>query len=440
MKNKGFTLIELLAVILILGIIALIAIPTVANIISDAKINTVKLSANNYINALEKDISIEILKGNTFNDGIYSISSFDIDLKGKKPLNNSCILVANDEIKKYVLHYDNYTVKYDNDIVTITEYNESITCDGTYTYNPVNILQTAYSTVDDKFYNEEYRNKIKTISFNLSDTVPSNSLISWDVSDAKDGSVVAYIILRNDGYYDLYIGSDGGVLANKNSGNLFYDFAVLESIDFTNFDTHNVEIMTSMFRNNVNLTNINFANFDTSNVTNFGHMFYNCKKLKNLDLTSFDMSKAQYIDYMFGYCYILEDDGLNLENWNTSNVVDMSYLFGDCRALTTFNLSKWNTSNVTNMLGMFWGCNSAKDYDLSNFDTSKVTSMERMFGWNNNALTKLDLSSFDTSSTTTTSEMFYRTPLLQKITTSDKFIIPTNNANMFNFSGVDHLN
>ena len=35
--KKGFTLIELLAVILILGIIALIAIPTVNNIIGEAK-------------------------------------------------------------------------------------------------------------------------------------------------------------------------------------------------------------------------------------------------------------------------------------------------------------------------------------------------------------------------------------------------------------------
>ena len=36
-RKKGFTLIELLAVILILGIIALIAIPTVNNILKEAR-------------------------------------------------------------------------------------------------------------------------------------------------------------------------------------------------------------------------------------------------------------------------------------------------------------------------------------------------------------------------------------------------------------------
>ena len=41
-KNKAFTLIELLAVILILGIIALIAIPMVLNVIKDAKKGALK--------------------------------------------------------------------------------------------------------------------------------------------------------------------------------------------------------------------------------------------------------------------------------------------------------------------------------------------------------------------------------------------------------------
>ncbi|WP_307068178.1 competence type IV pilus major pilin ComGC [Alkalibacillus filiformis] len=54
LKNqKGITLVELLAVIVILGIIALIAVPAIANVIEDSRYDSVKATAINIIEAGE---------------------------------------------------------------------------------------------------------------------------------------------------------------------------------------------------------------------------------------------------------------------------------------------------------------------------------------------------------------------------------------------------
>ncbi|HOO68072.1 MAG TPA: type II secretion system protein, partial [Bacilli bacterium] len=42
MKRKGFTLVELLAVIVILGIILLVAVPKIMNVISDSKLSSIE--------------------------------------------------------------------------------------------------------------------------------------------------------------------------------------------------------------------------------------------------------------------------------------------------------------------------------------------------------------------------------------------------------------
>lgn len=59
--KKGFTLIELLAVIVILAVISLIAVPIVLNIIDDAKINSYKLSASNYTKGVVTEIAAKNL-------------------------------------------------------------------------------------------------------------------------------------------------------------------------------------------------------------------------------------------------------------------------------------------------------------------------------------------------------------------------------------------
>ncbi|MEG0022058.1 MAG: prepilin-type N-terminal cleavage/methylation domain-containing protein [Bacilli bacterium] len=61
-NNKGFTLIELLAVILILGIIALIAIPTVNNILKESRAGAWKSTASQMTKAAENYYQLQVIK------------------------------------------------------------------------------------------------------------------------------------------------------------------------------------------------------------------------------------------------------------------------------------------------------------------------------------------------------------------------------------------
>ena len=64
--NKGFTLIELLAVILILGIIALIAIPTVNSILKESRTGAWKSTASQMTKAAENYFQLKQIKNQDY--------------------------------------------------------------------------------------------------------------------------------------------------------------------------------------------------------------------------------------------------------------------------------------------------------------------------------------------------------------------------------------
>ena len=358
--------------------------------------------------------------------------------------------------------------------------------------------QTSPST---DFHTYDYKEKITSITTKKDNIVPSTAVESWDISEAGDGSVMAYVektdevlkpvvpanakIYSNDDRgkdisktiyatplegtdikyaYKLTIGGKGGIIANESMISYFEGFSkmtsvdlssldtsevtdmskmfsqcyVLSSLDLSKFDTSQVTDMSNMFYDSSSLTSLDVSKFDTSQVTNMSYMFENCRRLTNLDVSNFDTSKVTNMSYMFDNCDSLTS--LDLSNFDTSQVTDMSDMFSYCSSLTSLDVSNFDTSQVTNMSWMFSYCSSLTSLDVSNFDTSQITNMRWIFN-DCSSLTSLDLRNFDTSKTTDMEKMFSSCSKLTIITVSNKWVIgsSTSITDMFNNCGTDHV-
>ena len=224
------------------------------------------------------------------------------------------------------------------------------------------VIKSYTKTSKEDFHSDYYRPKIVTANFRKTNRVPNNAIESWDVSEAKDGGVMAWLVSSTkEGYYDLFIGANNGVIANQNSDFLFFDFQSLWGIRFdSSFDTKNATSMRYMFNGGNNVETIDLSDFDTTNVTSMYAMF------------------SAWNDNLNGYGNRATTQIIFGENFNTSKVTDMGDMFSG-QPLKSLNLSNFNTSNVTNMFHMFNKCTELTELNLCSFNTKNATNMKEMF-------------------------------------------------------------
>lgn len=289
--------------------------------------------------------------------------------------------------------------------------------------------------------------------FKRSTVAPANSVSTINIEDPdlSDYEIKAWYNAADQSVY--YYAPVAVTYLNPNSRGMFQWFTKIESLDFSNIDTSEVNKMHAMFYWMQNLKTINFGNFNTSNVTDMTAMFGCTFSLTELDLSSFDTSNVTQMSYMFHGTYVQK---LDLSNFNTSNVVNMysmfeatsrlkeikfgsnfntekvinmGRMFTNTPVLVGLNLSKFNTKNVTNMAHMFGGMNAIENLSLTSFDTSNVTTMNGMFS-SMPSLKILDISTFNTQNVTDMGYIFainnYESDNLTTIYASDRFT--TNNV------------
>ena len=208
-----------------------------------------------------------------------------------------------------------------------------------------------YNGIESDYHSAKYVSKITKIVTKDNISIPDTAIESWDVSEAGDGSVIAYIEDdgKGRGTYQVTIGGTGGISANPDSTALFsiadlntYESS-LTSIDLTYLDTSKVTNMMGMFLGCINLTELDLSNFDTSKVTNMSGMFAGCSNLTELDLSKFDTSKVTNMEEMFRYCSNLTV--LDLSTFDTSQVTNMMQMFEECSSLTALDFRNLTFNN-----------------------------------------------------------------------------------------------
>lgn len=107
-------------------------------------------------------------------------------------------------------------------------------------------------------------------------------------------------------------------------------------------------------------------------------MFMGCNKLTTINFTNFDTSNMIMMTNMFADCTALTTIN-NISKFVTTKVTDMYGLFSGCPALTSLDLSTWNTSNVTTMFGAFRSCSNLATLNISTWNTAKVVNTSQMF-------------------------------------------------------------
>lgn len=124
--KKGFTLVELMAVIIILGIIALILVPKIGDIIEDSTIGSDEKAATMYVKNIENELAAKKAnKENVNYNGSYTLNQVKRIIKPDSRITDASIEFEDNEIVSAVFCVEDRVIIYDGNN---SKYNKDRLC------------------------------------------------------------------------------------------------------------------------------------------------------------------------------------------------------------------------------------------------------------------------------------------------------------------------
>ena len=187
---------------------------------------------------------------------------------------------------------------------------------------------------------EEKKEEKKKFNFKIDDYVPKenpNYIISEFNIEEKDLNKEIRIINYNN---------------NNNSCEVYLNNTKINFTNYYNFQKEGKYTFKFDFKNNI--------------IQSLSRLFYQCSNLISLDFSKFNSEQINDMSLMCYYCVSL--NFISFDDFNSKNVTDMKFMFFECYSLKVLDLRNLNFEKVKDLSYIFNGCEQLEKLYLPNCD------------------------------------------------------------------------